>query len=156
MGVDTKGLLLKNERMTANEVFAILGQIKTSIETLLRSHNEGIPFYRWDKEQYKMPELHVGSVCERYGSFVFYFIYKGDKRMLQVFFGGEGDLFNNDEIPEEYLPSFFEKPSTLWLSLGKWGESTEIMQYVLKDLTEFGKVFYTENDCSGEQWELVE
>lgn len=156
MSVDTKGLLLKNGRMTANEVFAVLNQVKTSIETLLRSHNEGIPFYRWDKEQYKMPELHVGSVCERYGSFVFYFTYKGEKRMLHAFFGGESDLYNSDEIPKEHYDGLsIGEPSTLWLSLGKWGESTEIMKYVLKDLTEFGKVFYTENDCSGEQWELV-
>ena len=65
------------------------------------------------------------------------FNFNRQDRMLRVSFDCDCDLENHPEI---------EGTSCIWLSLGNWGSSEEIMMLVLKSLSELGDTYIDYND----------
>lgn len=146
MGCDTKGLLVyKKEEVN---VFEVLGNIQDAINKLVLESNKDIPRWKIDKDQYSFVKTEFSSFCGS-GLFTSYFRYKGEGRILHCTVGCESDLNPNVHPELEGVEG-----STIWLSLGMWGESDLYIKTVLEACKPFGRVFFTHNDCSEEFKEL--
>ena len=65
------------------------------------------------------------------------FVFNGEDRMLRVSFDCDYDLENHPEI---------EGTSCVWLSLGHWGGSEDIMLLALNSLSSIGDTYIDVND----------
>lgn len=132
MGVDTKGCVVTDvkDAFAVNKIIceAICNMITDSCSTQRRIEiiRSGV---------FKFPRT---EICTTSDMLSITFKYKNEDRQLNVHFDCDYDLKNHEEI---------EGDSCLWLSLGAWGSSEEIMRNVLTALKPLGSVYIDLNDC---------
>ena len=85
-------------------------------------------------ENFPGSKLHMDSL---FHAVMVVFNFNREDRMLRVSFDCDCDLENHPEI---------EGTSCIWLSIGNWGSSEEIMMLVLKSLSELGDTYIDYND----------
>ena len=86
-------------------------------------------------ENFPGSELHMDSL---FHAVMVVFKFNREDRMLRVSFDCDYDLENHPEI---------KGTSCVWLSLGHWGSSEEIMHLALNSLSSIGDTYIDANDC---------
>lgn len=134
MSEDTKGCVVTDVK----DAFMVNKIICEAISDMIKKENAGKSGWVISREgEFKFPVTELSSWNDM---FTVSFKYKNEDRCMYVNFECDCDLKNHEEI---------EGDSCLWLSLGAWGSSEEIMQNVLTELKPLGKVYIDVNDCDG-------
>ena len=135
MGVDTKGKLTSNPKFV--EVLEFLKAQPNFTNVNMNNHREASTFTYTNSQGEK-----VEGISEALCYFEFFFTTsKGEKEHRSLF------LMENafDKTENSSLPPFITKPY-LYMSLGKWGDSVEVMDIIAG---EFGGAIIP-NDCADE------
>lgn len=144
MGVDTKGVILTNEKdfwkVSQRIGNALYGAIRPHIERMQTSEDG-----RW-----KLPTVSVAMQAYLFKEhpaemFHFNFIWQGQSRHMSVHTDCDCDL--QDE--------FGEGTKGIIISLGHNDISVEVIETVLKAVADMGDVYIQRNDCT-DDYELLE
>lgn len=150
MGCDTKGLLIY-KKDNSNQL-DIMHNIRSALQKLVVDgwRNSGkYANYFQAKNDYRYPKIEYSSFSKDVHTFTLYFTYEKEQRMMHLTLGCEGDADRDDNFRK------LEKgESTVWLSLGMWGNSDLYLKTALESLKKFGDTYFTHNDCSDE-WEKL-
>lgn len=130
MGCDTKGFVLTKEK----DVFKICKIIETAIFNEIKN-DSGIDNITavWG-ENYSYPKFEISTI----GMITCHFTFADEDRQMSIH-----TLCDNDYNEAR-------KGKKIILSLGAWGKSVRLIKVVLSALSELGKAYIIENDCSDE------
>jgi hypothetical protein len=130
MSVDTKGCVVTE----CKDAFQVVGILQDWWNKVLKDNGIGIKDFWKEEKQWSSLKLEISS----YGLLRVHFLYNGEERMLNVSFYSDCDLKLHEEI---------QGHKCLWLSLGNWGSSVELMTSLLQVFKTIGVCYIDENDC---------
>lgn len=130
MSVDTKGCVVTE----CKDAFVVVGTLQDWWSSVLKQNEITIKDFWKENKQWSSLKFEISS----FGLIRAHFLYKGEERMLNVSFYCDCDLELHEEI---------EGDKCLWLSLGNWGSSVELMTSLLKAFETMGVCYIDENDC---------
>ena len=131
MGVDTKGCVVTDSKDAFSVVKAVDKAIKTLIENKTGEKGYSVNLI----EGFRLPTFEISTYFDMVTCS---FSYVGEQRKLSLIFCCDCDLKNHEEIKGE---------KCIWLSLGSWGSSVEIMKVILKELASIGECYIDESDA---------
>lgn len=139
MTVDTKGFVSTSNK----DIFKVCSIVEKSLASKMMAEAGA---ERWPdmwklEKKYTYPKFELNS----FGLITAVFRFRAESRRMSIIFGYDGDY------------SEFKKGKKIILSLGAWGSSVELMETVLKALSNElkAKAYIDENDCDSEDFREV-
>ena len=131
MSADTKGCVVTESK----DAFSVVRVVNKAIKALIENKT-GEKGYKVNLiEGFSLPIFEIDANFEAVSCS---FSYVGEQRKLSLIFCCDYDLEDYEEIKGE---------KCIWLSLGSWGSSVEIMRAVLKEMSSIGECYIDESDA---------